>query len=82
MVDLRSKNSRKREISEETAMSARTELERQEVKRLISLMKDPRYWHADDPAILRDLRNGFKQLWDQSLPADSRARPAAAEPQT
>jgi hypothetical protein len=63
-------------------MSAQTELERQEVKRLISLMKDPRYWHADDPAILRDVRNGFKQLWDQPPPADDRTRPAATEPQT
>ncbi|HZA65431.1 MAG TPA: hypothetical protein VE592_00700 [Geminicoccaceae bacterium] len=63
-------------------MSARTELERQEIKRLISLMKDPRYWHADDPAILRDVRNGFKQLWDQPLPADRRTQPAETEPQT
>jgi hypothetical protein len=45
-------------------------------------MKDPRYWHADDPAILRDVRNGFKQLWDQSLPADRRTRPAATDSQT
>jgi hypothetical protein len=61
-------------------MSARTELERQEVKRLIALMKDPRYWHADDPAILRDVRNGFKQLWDQSAPADGVTEPAEVEP--
>jgi hypothetical protein len=61
-------------------MSARTELERQEVKRLIALMKDPRYWHADDPAILRDVRDGFKQLWDQGPPADRRAEPAGTEP--
>jgi hypothetical protein len=54
-------------------MSARTELERQEVKRLIALMKDPRYWHADDPAILRDVRDGFKQLWVDAVPADAGA---------
>jgi hypothetical protein len=63
-------------------MSARTELEQEEVKRLISLMKDPRYWHADDPAILRDVRDGFKQLWDQPAPADRRAEPVWTEPST
>jgi hypothetical protein len=61
-------------------MSARTELEKEEVKRLIALMKDPRYWHADDPAILRDVRDGFKQLWDQPSPADGRIEPRPAEP--
>jgi hypothetical protein len=63
-------------------MSARTELERQEIKRLISLMKDPRYWHADDPAILRDVRHGFKQLWDQPSPAQDRIGPRDTEPRT
>ena len=63
-------------------MSARTELERQEVKRLIALMKDPRYWHANDPAILRDVRDGFKQLWDQRPTADGRAEPPRTEPST
>jgi hypothetical protein len=63
-------------------MSARTDLEREEVKRLIALMKDPRYWHADDPAILRDVRDGFKQLWDQPAPPDGRAEPARTEPST
>jgi hypothetical protein len=53
-------------------MSARTDLDRREVKRLIDLMKDPRYWHADDPAILRDVRAGFKQLWTDAMPADPR----------
>lgn len=53
-------------------MSARTDLDRREVKRLIDLMKDPRYWHADDPAILRDVRAGFKQLWTDATPADPR----------
>jgi hypothetical protein len=61
-------------------MSARTELDSQEVKRLISLMKDPRYWHADDPAILRDVRNGFKQLWDQSWTTDRRTDRRETEP--
>jgi hypothetical protein len=61
-------------------MSARTELEKEEVKRLIALMKDPRYWHADDPAILRDVRDGFKQLWDQRSPADGRIELRPAEP--
>jgi hypothetical protein len=53
-------------------MSARTDPERREVKRLIDLMKDPRYWHADDPAILRDVRDGFKQLWGDVAPAETR----------
>jgi hypothetical protein len=53
-------------------MSARTDQERREVKRLIDLMKDPRYWHADDLAILRDVRAGFKQLWTDATPGDSR----------
>jgi hypothetical protein len=63
-------------------MSARTELDNEEVRRLIALMKDPRYWHADDPAILRDVRDGFKQLWDQPSPADGRAEPVRTEPST
>jgi hypothetical protein len=62
-------------------MSARTDLERREVKRLIDLMKDPRYWHADDPAILRDVRAGFKQLWGDATPADSRDASGRSKPE-
>jgi hypothetical protein len=53
-------------------MSANADLERRELKRLIDLMKDPRYWHADDPGILRDVRDGFKQLWRDVAPAETR----------
>jgi hypothetical protein len=53
-------------------VSAPTDVERRDIKRLIDLMKDPRYWHADDPAILRDVRIGFKQLWDDAASADAR----------
>ena len=61
-------------------MSARTDLDRREVKRLIDLMKDPRYWHADDPAILRDVRAGFKRLWTDATPADPRDASGRGKP--
>jgi hypothetical protein len=44
-------------------MGALIELEKQEVKRLIALMRDPRYWRDHDPQIVRDVRRGLKELY-------------------
>ncbi len=58
---------------ENKAMSAPIELEPQEVKRLVALMKDPRYWRDRDPEIERILRAGFRRL----LGKQSRREPHA-----
>jgi hypothetical protein len=43
-------------------MSA-TSPDQHEVRRLIDLMKDPRYWRDNDPSVLSDVRSGFKNLY-------------------
>jgi hypothetical protein len=48
-----------------TPMGAPIVLEKQEVKRLIALMRDPRYWRDHDPQIVREVRSGFKQLYQR-----------------
>lgn len=54
-------------------VSARTPSERQEVKRLIALMRDPRYWRDQDPELQRLVRDGFTRLYGRP----SFARPVA-----
>ena len=45
-------------------MSAAGEIaaERAEIRRLVTLMRDPRYWRDRDPALVRAVTQGFKQL--------------------
>ena len=57
-------------------MSAQNDLERQEVKRLIMMMKDPRYWRDHDPEVLHSVRAGFKRLYG---PPKGTEPPMAAE---
>jgi hypothetical protein len=44
-------------------MPPRPDLERQEVKRLIELMRDPRYWRDRDPEVRRIVHSGFRRLY-------------------
>jgi hypothetical protein len=44
-------------------MSARVEREKQEVRRLIGLMRSPAYWRDRDPAVVRTVREGFRRLY-------------------
>jgi hypothetical protein len=45
-------------------MSATGEItaERTEIRRLVTLMRDPRYWRDRDPTLVRAVTQGFKQL--------------------
>ncbi len=54
-------------------MSAAVEFEKQEVQRLITLMKSPGYWRDRDPEVVRAVRAGFQRLYGK--PA-TRAAPA------
>jgi hypothetical protein len=44
-------------------MSAAVEFEKQEVRRLIALMKSPSYWRDRDPEVVREVRIGFQRLY-------------------
>jgi hypothetical protein len=44
-------------------MSAAVEFEKQEVRRLIALMKSPGYWRDRDPEVVREVRTGFQRLY-------------------
>ncbi len=44
-------------------MSAAVEFEKQEVQRLITLMKSPGYWRDRDPEVVRAVRTGFQRLY-------------------
>jgi hypothetical protein len=44
-------------------MSATIEIEKQEVQRLIALMKSPGYWRDRDPEVVRAVRSGFQRLY-------------------
>jgi len=55
-----------------------TEFERQEVKRLITLMRDPRYWRDKDPEVRRTVHTGFKRLYGRH-PRDPGGRSMAAQ---
>ena len=59
-------------------MSA-TSPDQHEVRRLIDLMKDPRYWRDNDPSVLSDVRSGFKSLYGKPDPRRPRDSQAAAE---
>lgn len=43
-----------------------------EVRALIALMKDPRYWRDQDPELLRTVRAGFRRIYLDGPPAGSR----------
>jgi hypothetical protein len=63
------------------AMSANVEFEKQEVRRLIALMKSPGYWRDRDPEVVRAVRTGFQRLYGRSVkPATAAQR--ASEVQT
>ncbi len=55
-------------------MSATIEYEKQEVQRLITLMKSPGYWRDCDPEVVRAVRSGFQRLYGRAarptLPAE------------
>ncbi len=44
-------------------MSAAVEWEKEEVRRLIGLMRSPAYWRDRDPEVVRTVRAGFKRLY-------------------
>ncbi len=52
-------------------MSAAVEFEKQEVQRLIALMKSPGYWRERDPEVVRAVRTGFQRLYGKSGKAGS-----------
>jgi hypothetical protein len=60
-------------------MPSRPDLERQLVKRLIALMRDPRYWRDGDPEVRRIVHSGFRHLYrrQRGVAADA-ARPRSA----
>jgi hypothetical protein len=51
------------------AMSAAVESEKQEVRRLIALMKSPGYWRDRNPEVVREVRTGFQRLYGKSTDA-------------
>jgi hypothetical protein len=54
-------------------MSAAVERERQEVRRLIGLMKSPAYWRDRDPEVVRAVRTGFRRLYGRPARAETQA---------
>jgi hypothetical protein len=52
-------------------MSAAVEWEKQEVRRLIGLMRSPAYWRDRDPEVVRTVRTGFKRLYGGRVQAVS-----------
>jgi hypothetical protein len=50
-------------------MSAAVESEKQEVRRLIALMKSPGYWRDRNPEVVREVRTGFQRLYGKSTDA-------------
>jgi hypothetical protein len=62
-------------------MSAAVALEKQEVRRLIALMKSPGYWRDHDPEVVREVRAGFQRLYrPANSPAPARSPRDAAPP--
>lgn len=50
--------------------------QRDEVRRLISLMKDPKYWREQDPEVVRTVRVGLRRIYRGEEPGmEIRARP-------
>jgi hypothetical protein len=48
---------------EKKGMSATVEFEKQEIRRLIALMKSSAYWRDRDPDVMREVRIGFRRLY-------------------
>jgi hypothetical protein len=61
-------------------MSATVEIEKQEIQRLIALMKSPGYWRDRDPEVVRAVRTGFQRLYGK--PVKPEPARTAAEVQT
>jgi hypothetical protein len=62
-------------------VSAQTPFEQGEVKRLIALMRDPRYWRDQDPEMQRMVREGLRRLYGlppRRQPPAHRPRPQSA----
>ncbi len=63
-------------------MSADMEMEKQEVQRLIALMKTPGYWRDRDPEVVRAVRTGFQRLYGKPATSQAPAQQDSAEVQT
>ncbi len=63
-------------------MSATVEVEKQEIQRLIALMKSPGYWRDRDPEVVRAVRAGFQRLYGKPTRPAAAARQSSTEVQT
>ncbi len=63
-------------------MSATVEIEKQEIQRLIALMKSPGYWRDRDPEVVRAVRSGFQRLYGKPAKPAAAARQSSAEVQS
>ena len=63
-------------------MSATVEIEKQEIQRLIALMKSPGYWRDRDPEVVRAVRTGFQRLYGKPEKPAAPAGRASREVQT
>lgn len=59
-------------------MPSRPDIERQLVKRLIALMRDPRYWRDGDPEVRRIVHSGFRRLYGRKASPPGQLRPETA----
>lgn len=55
-------------------MQPLSERQQDEVRALIALMKDPRYWRDQDPELIRSVRSGLRRIFVGSPPADPPAK--------
>ena len=44
-------------------MASSMSAEQQEIRRLVAMMQDPRYWREHEPAFMAKVREGFKSLY-------------------
>ena len=53
-------------------MQALSVRQQDEVRALIALMKDPRYWRDEDPELIQTVRAGLRRIFLGGPPAASR----------
>ena len=63
-------------------MSATVDVEKQEIQRLIALMKSPGYWRDRDPEVVRAVRAGFQRLYGKPARPPRAAQQGSTEVQT